>query len=246
MRNLTAALAAVAALSASSAALAQGNDAQFRSTTLTLSAQGEVRTAPDVATLIVGVLREEATAQAATATAGRALSAVTKALAASGVAPRDVQTQSIRLTPRFSNTANQAREIVAYQSIGGVTVRLRDLTRAGALIDAAVAAGANQINGPTFSVENRPTLERQARDQALRALNEEAARVADVMGQRVVRLVTVNTQAYVVAPLIERSVVMGAAPAPPPPLPIPAVQGIDPGEISIRANANGSFELAPK
>lgn len=53
-------------------------------------------------------------------------------------------------------------------------------------------------------------------------------------------------QAYVVAPLIERSIVMGAAPAPPPPLPIPAVQGIDPGEISIRANANGSFELAPK
>ncbi len=236
-----AALLAIAVLATACPALAQTGEAQFRSTTLNLSAQGEVRATPDLATLTLGVMREAAAAQESLSAAGAALNAVTRALAAGGVAARDVQTQSIRLNPRFSNTANQAREIVAYQASSGVTVRLRDLARAGALIDAAVAAGANQVNGPIFGIENRAALERQARDQALRALGEEAARVADAMGQRVVRLVSVNTQAFVVA--AERAAAM---PAPPPPLPIPSVANFDPGEVIVRAGASGAYELAPK
>lgn len=238
-----AALLAAAALAAAGPALAQTGEAQFRSTTLNLSAQGEVRATPDVATLTLGVMREAATAQAALAAAGTALNAVTRALTAGGIAARDVQTQSIRLNPRFSNTANQARDIVAYQASSGATVRLRDLARAGALIDAAVAAGANQVNGPVFGIENRAVLERQARDQALRTLGEEAASVADAMGQRVVRLVSVNTQAFVAA--AERGVVAGA-PAPPPPLGLPPVANFDPGEVIVRAGASGAYELAPK
>jgi uncharacterized protein YggE len=116
-----------------------------------------------------------------------------------------------------------------------MTVTVRAMDRAGALLDLAVGAGANVVQGVRFGLADPSGPQRQARDQALRALQDDAVQVAGVMGHRVVRLVNVNTQAYqtvVTANRVEELVVTGSR--------------IEPGELTVRAAANGVFEIAPR
>jgi len=238
--KLAAVLAVVAAaqLSLAAPALAQiqNSDAAFRTTTLNLSSQGEVRIKPDIVILSLGVSTEAATAQAATAAASQKVNAVVQALRAAGVAQKDIQTQYVQLTPRYSDQSNAARQIVAHQAFSAVTATVRDMDRAGPLLDLAVAAGANQVQGVRFGLADPSIPERQARDQALHALQDQAAQVAGVLGYRVVRLVSVNAQAYSTPVTVERRIAE----------PMAAGARIEPGELTVRAGANGVFELAPR
>jgi hypothetical protein len=237
--KLAAALAIAAASQfAAAPALAQiqTGDAAFRTTTLNLSAQGETRMKPDIVTLTLGVTSEAATAQAASADVARKANAVVQALRGAGIAQRDIQTQWVQLTPKYSDRANAPNQIVAQQATTTLTVTVRDLERAGATLDLAVAAGANLVQGVRFSLADPALPQRQARDQALRALQTEAVEVAGVMGQRVVRLVSVNTQAY--SEVVVTAQRMAA--------PMAAGASIEPGELTIHASANGVFELAPR
>lgn len=239
MKFLVHTVAAGALLCAAAPAIAQNTEAAFRTTTLNLSAQGEVRQKPDIATMALGVSTEAATAQAASGEVARRVDAIVATLRRAGVAERDIQTQFISLSPRYADRRGDApREITAHQATTTLTVTARDIGRAGALLDLAVAAGANEVRGVRFSLSDPATAQRQARDIALRTLQEEALRVADVMGQRVVRLVSVNTQGFV-----------GRAPAAQyriEPELIVTSSRIDPGESVVTGSANGVFELAPR
>ena len=227
------AVAVAAPLVAAGPALAQDN-AAFRTTTLNLSAQGETRIRPDIVTLSLGVMSEAATAQAASAETSQKVAAVVQALKRAGVAERDIQTQYVQLQPRYSEHANVPSQIVAHQASSALNVTVRDVDRAGALLDLAVGAGANLVQGVRFGLADPSGAERQARDQALRALQTEATEVAGVMGQRVVRLVSVSTQ-------VNSSVVMASSR-----MASPMAFAVEPGELSIHGSANGVFELAPK
>jgi hypothetical protein len=228
------AVAVVAPLvGASGPALAQDN-AAFRTTTLNLSAQGEARIRPDIVTLNLGVMSEAATAQAASADTSQKLAAVVAALKRAGVAERDIQTQYVQLQPRYSDHSNVPSQIVAHQASSALTVTVRDIGRAGALLDLAVGAGANLVQGVRFGLADPSGAEREARDHALRALQTEAAEVAAVMGQRVVRLVSVSTQ-------VNSGIVVSASR-----MAAPMAFAVEPGELSIHGNASGVFELAPK
>jgi uncharacterized protein YggE len=237
MPSLAVALAitATAQLAPVSPALAQASEAAFRTTTLNLSAQGEVRVRPDIVTLSLGATSEAPTAQAASADSARRVNAIVQALRAAGVAQRDIQTQWVQLVPKYSDRSNAPRQIVAHEATTTMTVTVRAMDRAGALLDLAVGAGANVVQGVRFGLADPSGPQRQARDQALRALQDDAVQVAGVMGHRVVRLVNVNTQAYqtiVTANRVEELVVTGSR--------------IEPGELTVRAAANGVFEIAPR
>jgi hypothetical protein len=240
MRNVltAAAFAAIAALlTPLGPAMAQASDAAFRVTTLNLSAEGEVRAKPDIATLTLGVTSEAQTAQAASAEVTRRANAVAQALRNAGVAQADIQTRWVELSPRYSDRPNAPSEVVAQQASTTMTVTVRRLDHAGALLDAGVAAGANVVQGISFGLADPTAPQREARDQALRALQEDAAHAAGVLNQRVVRLVSVNTQAYAgPAPAAQLRMAVAAA---------PGLQ-VEPGELTVRASANGVFELAPR
>jgi uncharacterized protein YggE len=229
------AITATVQLAPVSPALAQASEAAFRTTTLNLSAQGEVRVRPDIVTLSLGATSEAPTAQAASADSARRVNAIVQALRAAGVAQRDIQTQWVQLVPKYSDRSNAPRQIVAHEATTTMTVTVRAMDRAGALLDLAVGAGANVVQGGRFGLADPSGPQRQARDQALRALQDDAVQVAGVMGHRVVRLVNVNTQAYqtiVTANRVEELVVTGSR--------------IEPGELTVRAAANGVFEIAPR
>jgi uncharacterized protein len=184
-------LVAVAGLSLlATAALAQtADDAEFRATTLSLSATGEVRAAPDLAQISVGVENQGANAAEAVARNRREMAAVVAALHAQGVADPDIQTENLSLQPQYTFQSGQPRQLTGYQATNEVSVRLHDLSRVGQVVDALVAAGANQINSIDFEISDRTPVEDAARQAALKALAAKAALYAQASGYHIARLV---------------------------------------------------------
>lgn len=233
--TLTAALAALALTAYAPAAVAQQGEAAFRATTLNLTAQGEIRTQPEIVTLHIGATFQAATAREAMAEANRRINSAVEALRKSGVAARDVQTQRVQLEPHFDSNGRQPYPIDGYVATTRVSVVVRQPSRAGEFLDIAMAAGANQVHGLRYGLIDSAAAQREARDLALKALQEDAQRVADRMGQRIVRLVSVSSHGWgqvMPANRIEEVVVTGSR--------------IETGELVVRTSVNGVYELAPK
>src|SRR4029078_845081 len=89
---------------------------------------------------------------------------VVEALKRAGVAAKDLQTQYVSLDPRYDN---QGREVQGYNASNSVVARVRDLTEVGSVIDAAIAAGANGVSGPSLSREDRDKLYNDALEKAV-------------------------------------------------------------------------------
>lgn len=130
---------------------------------LTTSGVGVVRVAPDVAEWSFGVQTEAATAREALRRNGEEIAAVIAALKAAGIAPQDLRTQQVALYPRSSPEGTQ---VVGYTASNTVSAVVRNLSKAGAVVDAAAEAGANQIFGPTLSVSSSDEVYEQALEKA--------------------------------------------------------------------------------
>jgi uncharacterized protein YggE len=226
---------AAATLSAAPAAVAQ--DAQFRATTLNLSAEGEVRLAPDMATITLGVSTQAPTAQAAMAANASQMTAVTAALRRQGLADKDIQTSNISLNAQYQYGENQPPKLTGYQASNQVTIRVNDLARLGPALDAVVAAGANQVQGISFGLKEPQAAEDQARVNAAKALAAKADLYAGATGYHVGRLISLSESS-------------GYTPGPPMPAPMVAARfakadatPVSAGELSVRIEVSGQYEL---
>ena len=125
-----------------------------KATTLTVTAEGRVDRAPDVAELSGGVVTQAPTAAAALAANATRMTSVVAAVRRAGIADRDIQTSGLSLQPQYRYGDNQPPVLTGYQVSNTVALKVRALADAGRLVDALVAAGANQINGPAFRVDD--------------------------------------------------------------------------------------------
>jgi uncharacterized protein len=126
---------------------------------LTVTGLGSVRTVPDRASFSFGVETQAATARAALTQNAAEAKKLLDALRAAGIAAADLQTSQVSLNPR---TDERGTGIVGYSAITTVTATLRDLSRAGAVVDAAVDAGANTVSGPSLTRGDTDAQYRQA------------------------------------------------------------------------------------
>jgi uncharacterized protein YggE len=126
---------------------------------LTVTGLGSVRTVPDRASFSFGVETQAATARAALTQNAAEAKKLVDALRAAGIAAADLQTSQVSLNPR---TDERGTGIVGYSAITTVTATLRDLSRAGAVVDAAVDAGANTVSGPSLTRGDTDAQYRQA------------------------------------------------------------------------------------
>jgi uncharacterized protein YggE len=223
------------AATALTAAPALADDAQFRATTLNQSADGEVRVAPDMATITLGVSTQAPTAQAAMAANASQMTAVTAALHKQGLADRDIQTSNINLNAQYVYAENQPPKLTGYQASNQVTVRVNDLTKLGGSIDAVVGAGANQVQGISFGLKDPHAAEDQARLKAAKALAAKADLYAGATGYKIGRLVNLSESGGY---------------APPQPMPMMAARfakaestPVSAGELSVRIEVSGQYEL---
>lgn len=204
---------------------------------LTVSAEGEVEAAPDIAFIQLGVTTEGETAQAALAANARAANALSQALRRAGIAERDVQTSNVSVNPQYVYGEGVPPRITGYQAQNMVSVRVRDLDNLGRVIDAAVAAGGTNVNGVSFGVDNPEPRLNAARTQAMQRARERAELYAQAAGMRVHRIISIsegyNVQPPPVPVMYAREQAMDAA------MPTP----IAPGEVRTSANVTVVFEL---
>jgi uncharacterized protein len=177
-RTSIAAVAAVTALLVAPSAV--GVTAQPIERGITVSGTASVRSVPDQAGFRFGVQKQGATAAGTLAMATGAARKLVAAIEAAGVAAADVQTDQVSLAPRFA-----PGRLSGYVAADAVSVQIRDLARLPAVIDAAVRAGATQVDGPSFSRSNSSELYRQALARAIGDARAKARAVAAAAGTSV-------------------------------------------------------------
>jgi uncharacterized protein len=206
-------------------------------TKLDVSATGKVTRVPDIAVISAGVVTRAATAVAAIQQNADRMERVRAALKRAGIEDRDIQTSSINLNPEYRYEQNKPPQLVGYTASNQLNVRFRDIRNSGKILDALVAEGANQINGPTLTIDKPEAALDEARGKAIAVGRARADLYARALGMRVVRLLSVSESGgYQV----------------PPPMPVmmraemaaqAADTKIDPGEQELQVTLAMSFEL---
>jgi uncharacterized protein YggE len=158
---------------------------------VTLSVAGSARTKPDRAMISAGVQTKAVSAADAMSQNARQMQAVISALKSKGVADKDIQTSSISLTQDYEY-GEKGQTFKGYVANNSVSVRMKDVASVGGVLDTLVNAGATNVSGPTFMVENDKSLLQQARLDAMRQAAELSAFYAKSAGYGRARLLSIS------------------------------------------------------
>lgn len=226
----------VSACSSGMAPAAAQEPAPDAQRTLDVSAQATVTRPPDRARVRLAVETVARTARAATTGNAEAMSAVLDALEGLGIAPSTVQTESVSLAPRYDRgDADQEPTIVGYQAMNRVSVPVDDVDRVGAVVDAAVSAGANRVLGIQFELSDPESAYHDALEQAMAMARREAETAAAALDEPLGPAIRVST---------------GGVQAPAPQGPVPemmraqaASTPVQPGELEVRATVHITYRL---
>lgn len=208
-------------------------------TVLDVTAEGRTTRVPDVATIRAGVVTQSPTAAAALADNAQRMARVMAALRRAGVAARDLATASVSLQPQYRYDENKPPVVTGYQASNSVSVRFRDIARSGVILDALVAEGANQIDGPNLSIDNPDAALDEARSDAVKRAQARATLYARAAGLSVARIVSIAEAGQDAGgperPPMPYAVRMAAAPAAP--------TEIAPGEKDVTVTLSVRFLL---
>jgi uncharacterized protein len=229
-------LAAAMAAALPTGAMAEVTGPNINGTRLDIVAQGSVKRVPDVAIISAGVMTTARDAKSAMAANATAMTRVLAALRSAGVAERDMSTAQIGLSPQYRYVDNQAPVVTGYQATNSVTVRFRDIAKSGAILDALVAAGSNQINGPTLTIDKPEAAMDEARTDAIKSARARAELYAKAAGLTVKRIVAISESANMPQPMpvaYARGAMIQAE----------AKTEVVPGEQDVGVTVNVTFEL---
>lgn len=201
-----------------------------------VTAESEARVAPDIALINAGVMTAAPTAAAAMAENRTKMNAVFAALKKAGVADKDIQSAGISINPQYKYEQDQPPVVTGYQASNTVNVVVRDLNGMGGVIDALVAEGMNQLNGPTFDVENKDDALDTARTDAVKKARARAQLYAAAAGVTLGPLVKISEQVSGSQPPhpVMRMSAMKAADAPTP---------VAPGEVGLNVAVNVTYAI---
>jgi hypothetical protein len=208
----------------------------IRGTRLDVVARGSSKQVPDIAVISAGVVTQAPDAATAMAQNASRMTRVIAALRKAGVADKDMATSSISLSPQYRYAQNEMPVITGYQASNNLTIRFRDIGKSGAILDVLVKEGANQINGPTMTVDKPDAALDAARVSAIKAAQTRASLYATALGLKVKRVVSINeSQDYAPQPM---PMMMAARDAS-----AEAKTEVLPGETSIGVTVSVVFEL---
>ncbi len=233
-----------AVLMSTSAGAAQQVGPLVEARTIRVSGVGEARAAPDIATMQFGVQTTGATAREAGDANAAVMDRVIQALLGAGVAEADVQTSGYSIYPEYARQTRPGEEsepprITGYRATNQVSVRTRDLDGVGRLIDVALEAGANQMHGISFQLEDAAAAEAMALQRAVERARRSAQTMADALGVTLGEVLLASTSTDPVQPLYraaydQMAVRMESAGAATP---------VQPGEHQVHATASLVFAI---
>ena len=173
----------VALILACSLGVARAEDAARP--TIEAAGEGTVSAKPDYATIVLGVQSNSKNAQAALADNSKATTSLIEALKGAGIEAKDLQTSDFSIWPQTSTAGRSGGEpttIVGYNVSNHVRTTIRDVTRLGEILDKAVMAGANSVNGIHFGIANSSALLDEARKAAFADAKRKAELYANEAG----------------------------------------------------------------
>ncbi|KAB2720648.1 SIMPL domain-containing protein [Brucella intermedia] len=224
-------------------ALAQENQMTKQPARIAVTGEGTMTASPDMAILNLSVLREAKTAREAMTANNEAMAKVLEAMKKAGIEDRDLQTGGINIQPRYvyPDDKNGLKEpsITGYTVSNSLTVRVRDLTKVGNVLDESVTLGINQGGDLNFVNDNPAATINEARKRAVADAIAKAKTLADAAGVGIGRLIEINEQSRPPMPMpIARAQFKTMADAAP--------QGsvpVEAGENSYNVSVNVVFEI---
>jgi uncharacterized protein YggE len=216
------------------------DDATSEPDKLEVNGLGEVKAVPDLLVITLGVESRADQAVDAQTLNAAAMNKVMAALKLAGIAEKDMTTTRITLTQEFRWDDKQQRSVPAdWVAQNMLMVKSRDLNAAGKLVDAAVNAGANRVNGISFQVEDPKALSREALEAAIADAREKAELMAKASGRKLGKVIYINEQGGYAnpQPMYNYDMVGSARAAEAAPTPVMA------GETTVSASVHMIFEL---
>jgi uncharacterized protein YggE len=157
-----------------------------------LTVTEQVQSAPDMATFGTGVTTKAPTAQAALRDNSQKMAQLIQRIQALGVERKHIQTSGLSLNAEYDYRNNESPVFKGYQVTNQLQVTIMELDRLGMILDAVVAAGANNLNGPSFSIDDDLPIKQQARERAMERAKAQAMDYARRAGFGNVQLLSVS------------------------------------------------------
>ena len=202
-----------------------------------VSGTGKVTAVPDVAIFSLGVEAQEKTVKEAQSEAISAMNAIITALKANGVAEKDIQTQWYNISPVMKWVEDTNEQItIGYKVTNMVTAKIRDISKAGATIDAVAEAGGNltRINSISFTMNDPTAYNNQAREKAMQDANAKAEQMATLAGITLGKPIYISeTSSYIPTPYYLKDYAEGGSPSTP----------ISPGELDITLTVQVGYAI---
>ncbi len=207
-----------------------------KETLIFTSATGEVKASPDRVELSFAVETENADARIAQQQNAQQMAAVFSALEQAGISRDDLKTTGYSIYPVYEDTRPfLGPTIKTYRVTNTLLVTLKDVSRAGEIIDLVVGAGANQVNYISFTLseEQQKALRSRALQDAMERSRSDADVVAASAGLTIVSVkeITVSGRYYPPVPIYRSAGVAESA----------AVTPIDPGDVTVSASVSVTY-----
>ncbi len=207
---------------------------------IVVQGNADIRVAPDEATVRLGIVRQADNARVTQEQANAAAQQILTAITRLGVPQQQIQTSRLTLSPVFAPRSPESRDaprIVAYQATNIISIRLDDLSKIGAVVDAGLGAGANQLQGVQFGLRNDQAARRQALTDAVNEARRKAEAIADALGVRLGGVLEVSESGVSVVPRMDSEVMMVRALQADTPTPV------SPGEVQVNAGVSIRFRI---
>jgi uncharacterized protein len=205
-----------------------------------VNGDGKVTAVPDIAVLSVGVQAQALTVADAQSQASGAMDKVMATLKNSGVAAKDIQTQSFNIQ-KMTKWDNVKQESIAtgYLVNNMVTAKIRDINNAGTVIDAVTAAGGDltRIDSISFTIDNPATYREQARQKAVADAASKAKQLADAAGVKLGKPVYITESSYVPSTVYRDAAIKSESASGATSTPVSA------GELEVTANVQISYQI---
>ncbi len=213
----------------------------YQATGIQVTGQGQVKVKPDLALINLGVEAQAKTAAEARSQAAEVMSQVLKTLQKNGVAQRDIRTYQFSIQPVREYDQEAKREVLlGFRVSNLVTAKVREVEKAGEILDAVVEAGGDfvRVQGISFQVENPKPFYAQARKEAMAEAMAKAQELAQLAGVKLGKptYISESTGYYYPRPITYFKA-EGA------PLPAPTPTPISPGEQTISLTVQVTFAI---
>jgi hypothetical protein len=233
-------IAILAALLSAATAIAQsGPGAGPAVPAITVTGAAEVVAAPDRAMVSLGAVVENKQAQEAQKQIAQIMQRVIKDIKAQGIPEDKIRTVGLSLNPVYSHPVPRAGQepeaprIVAYRAANTVRVQVDDLERVGGVIDAGIAAGANQLNSLAFDLRDDLKYRKQALQLAAQEARIKAEAIASALNLQLGEVLEIREEGAPAHYPVERRMTAPSAAGTP----------IQPGQVQVNASVNLRLRL---